>query len=264
MREKTKKSDFKILGINIWKLFVYFIFYSFLGYIIETLFALVTMGVWECRQSFLYGPFLGIYGVGAVVIILFAQYFTKNNFTLFLGGYLIGSITEYIVSFGTETLIGTRWWDYSGKLLNINGRICLLYSAFWGILTVFMIRKVNPNFDKLCIKIREKISVKVLKIVISIMMIFLAVDCIATVYAQDQFIARMVMEYNIPMQEQHKFERMYNKTKKNQFLNKFINTFWDNRKMIITFPNMKIKDYNGNIIYLKDLLPDIQPYYWKK
>lgn len=264
MREKTKKSDFKILGINIWKLFVYFIFYSFLGYIIETLFALVTMGVWECRQSFLYGPFLGIYGVGAVVIILFAQYFKKNNFTLFLGGYLIGSITEYIVSFGTEALIGTRWWDYSGKLLNINGRICLLYSAFWGILTVFMIRKVNPSFDKLCIKIREKISVKVSKIVISIMMIFLAADCIATVYAQDQFIARMVMEYNIPMQEQHKFERMYNKTKKNQFLNKFINTFWDNQKMIITFPNMKIKDYNGNIIYLKDLLPDIQPYYWKK
>ena len=67
----NNKLEYKILGISIWKIFVYFIVYSILGYIIETLFAMVTMGVWQSRQSFLYGPFLGIYGVGAVFIILF-------------------------------------------------------------------------------------------------------------------------------------------------------------------------------------------------
>ena len=58
--EKEKKS-FKILGISIWRLFAYFIIYSFLGFLIETLFGLVTKGVIESRKSFLYGPFFGIY-----------------------------------------------------------------------------------------------------------------------------------------------------------------------------------------------------------
>ena len=75
----NQKRKFNILGISIWKLFIYFIVYSIAGYIIETLFALATMGVLECRQSFLYGPFLGIYGVGAVCIILFSQYFKKER-----------------------------------------------------------------------------------------------------------------------------------------------------------------------------------------
>lgn len=55
--------EYKILGVRIWKIFVYFIIYSFIGYIIETIFGIATMGVWQSRQSFLYGPFLGIYGV---------------------------------------------------------------------------------------------------------------------------------------------------------------------------------------------------------
>ena len=54
--QETK--SIKILGISIWKIFIYFILYSFLGCVIETLFGILTKGVWECRQSFLYGPFL--------------------------------------------------------------------------------------------------------------------------------------------------------------------------------------------------------------
>lgn len=256
----NQKRNFKILGISIWKLFIYFIIYSIAGYIIETLFAFATMGVLECRQSFLYGTFLGVYGVGAVCIILFSQYFKKNNITLFLGGYIIGSVTEYIVSFATEVVIGTRWWDYSGKILNINGRICLLYSIFWGILTVFLVKKINPNIDKICIKLKEKISNKILKTIIVIIMLFLAFDCLATVYAQEIFISRIVVENNIEMDNIERYKTLYDKTYKNELINKL----WDNEKMVKTFPNMKIKDKNDNIIYLRDLLPDIQPYYWKK
>lgn len=255
-----QKNRINILGISIWKLFIYFIVYSIAGYIIETLFALATMGVLECRQSFLYGPFLGVYGIGAVCIILFSQYFKKNNITLFLGGYIIGSVTEYLVSFATEVVVGTRWWDYSGKILNINGRICLVYSIFWGILTVFLVRKINPNIDKICIKLKEKISNKILKIIIIIIMLFLASDCLATVYAQEIFISRMVVENNVEMDNIERYQTLYDQTCKNELINKL----WDNEKMVKTFPNMKIKDKNDNIIYLRDLLPDIQPYYWKK
>ena len=93
------KKELKILGVSAWRVFGYFIIYSFLGFIIETLFALLNYGVFESRQSFLYGPFCSIYGVGAVIIILVLKYkFFKNNHTLFLGGFIVGSIVEYIVS----------------------------------------------------------------------------------------------------------------------------------------------------------------------
>ena len=107
-----KKFKPTILGISIWKLFAYFIIYSFIGYILETFFGIATKGVWESRQSFLYGPFCGIYGSGAVIITLFAKYFDKNKLTLFIGGFLIGTITEYLTSFLVETTMGITWWDY--------------------------------------------------------------------------------------------------------------------------------------------------------
>ena len=259
----SDKLEYKILGIRIWKIFTYFIIYSVLGYIIETLFALVTMGVVESRQSFLYGPFLGIYGVGAVFIILFTKYFDKNNFTLFIGGYIIGTLTEYILSFLIEVILETKWWDYSGKILNVNGRVCLLYSIFLGILTVFLVRKVNPKIDKLCNWLQEKISRKVLKMAVSIIIIFLLVDCFATIYAQDQFITRMVVEKNIPIYNEKEVKAKYDRVKKNKDLDTFINTVWGNKKMIKTFPNIKIEDKGHNTIYLASLLPEIQPYYIK-
>ena len=77
-----EKRKLKILSFSIWRLLAYFIIYSVVGYIIETLFGIVTKGVWESRQSFLYGPFCGVYGLGAVVMIVFLQYFKKNNNTL--------------------------------------------------------------------------------------------------------------------------------------------------------------------------------------
>lgn len=87
VRTKDKKSV-TILGITIWRLIAYFAIYSILGFVIETLFGALTKGVIESRKSFLYGPFCGIYGLGAIVMILFLQYFRKNNYTLFLGGFL--------------------------------------------------------------------------------------------------------------------------------------------------------------------------------
>ena len=83
VKENNKKKKFTIWGFTIWKIIIYFIIYSILGYVVETLFGLVTKGVLESRKNFLYGPFCCIYGVGALVVILGLQKFKKNNYTLF-------------------------------------------------------------------------------------------------------------------------------------------------------------------------------------
>ena len=227
------KKSVTILGISIWKLFAYFIIYSFIGYIIETLFGIATKGVWESRQSFLYGPFCGIYGIGAITITLLSRYFNKNKLTLFVGGFLVGSVTEYTISFLVDTILHTKWWDYSNRFLNINGRICLLYSVFWGVLTLFLIKIINPKIDILIAKIKDKISIKKLKLIILI------------------------------VENKEKVIENYNKTYNNKVLSDFINTFWNDKKMIRTFPNIKIEDKEYNTVYIDSLLPNIQPYYKK-
>lgn len=207
--------------------------------------------------------FYGIYGVGAVIIIVSSQYFNKNNFTLFLGGYIIGSTTEYLTSFLVEIILHAKWWDYSNNILNINGRVCLLYSVFWGILTIFLVKKFNPFLDYIIIKIKNKLPRKLAKGILCFIIIFLILDCLATCYAQDLFITRMAINNNIEIKDLNRREKEYKKIEENEHLTKFINNYWNDKKMIITFPNMKIEDKNGNIIYLDSLLPEIQPYYKK-
>ena len=258
------EKEIKILGESIYKLFFYFIIYSIIGYIVETCFGLVTTGRLESRQSFLYGPFLGIYGMGGVIFILLLKYFDKNNFTLFLGGFLVGSITEYIVSYVTDIFLHTKWWDYSDKILNINGRICLLYSMFWGILASFLVKVINPKLEILYEKITKKFNYKNVKKCLVVIILFLAIDCLLTAYAQEKFIIRMVVQNNIQVEKLEEYKKEYEQTyNDNKLLGKTINLLWNDKKMIKTFPNIKIQDKDGNIIYLNTFLPEIEPYYLK-
>ncbi len=87
-KKDAKNKSFTICGISIWRIFAYFIIYSVVGWFIETCFGLLTKGVIESRQSFLYGPFCGIYGVGAIIMILGLQRFKKNNYSLFFRRFL--------------------------------------------------------------------------------------------------------------------------------------------------------------------------------
>ena len=263
--EKTKKQKkkFKIFGYSIWRIFAYFIIYSVLGYIIETIFGIITKGTWESRQSFLYGPFCGIYGLGAVIMILSLQYFNQNNNRLFIGGFIVGSLIEYIVSWVGEMILNVKWWDYSNMPLNLNGRICVFFSIFWGFLAIYLMSYINPKIDRLIEWIKSKISIKKLKVITLIVIIFLFVDFVLTGYALKFFIVRKVHENNLPVANKEQIDIEYDKIYSNEKLVEFINTFWGDRKMIRTFPNLKIKDKDGNIIYFDCYVGDIQPYYYK-
>ena len=71
---------------------------------------------------------------------------------------MIGSIVEYACSWGQELLFGSRSWDYSHLPFNINGRICLLYSIFWGVLGVLWIKNIYPRMAKVILKIPNHIG----------------------------------------------------------------------------------------------------------
>jgi uncharacterized membrane protein len=78
------------------------------------------------------------------MILLFSGKF-KNNLSLFLSCALFASGLEYVVSFSMEHLFGRRWWDYSNRLMNINGRICLGAAIMFGVSGVLVIKYLHPN-----------------------------------------------------------------------------------------------------------------------
>ncbi len=253
----------KIQKISIWRILAYFIIYSFIGYVVETLFAVINYNVLESRKSFLYGSFCGIYGVGAVVFILSLRYFNKNGYKVFFAGCLIGSVVEYIISFLGEVLFDARWWDYSGKFLNINGRICLLYSIFWGILSLLLIKAINPKIDKMIDYIKSKINIKILKAFIIIGSIFMIFNFIVSSIAMNLFLMRISVKNDLNIRHKEKTWAQYNQIYGNEKLANFIYKFWGDKRMITTYPNVTIELENGNIIWVKNLLPEIKPYFIK-
>lgn len=258
---KREKKKFTIFGYSIWRLIAYFTIYSFLGFVIETLFGLLTKGVLESRQSFLYGPFCGIYGLGAIVMIIALKRFNKNNYTLFFGGFLVGSIVEYLVSLIGELVFHVKWWDYSNEPFNLNGRICVYFSLFWGILAIYLMTHVHPRVDRFIDKVKEKINIKFLKGVTILTLIFFILDASVTGFALRMFYTRLTKTYDLDIQGVDEYLVDYETMYQNPTIKNIVDTFFNDEKMLKTFPNLKLTATNGDIIFVKDILKDIQPYY---
>jgi len=262
--ETEAKKGWTINKVTIWRILAYFALYSFVGFVIETAYGFLTQGKLESRQSFLYGPFCGIYGVGAVLMIVALHRLDRTKkWKLFVGGFVVGSALEYFMSLIGEILFHVKWWDYSGMFLSIGGRICLLYSIFWGILAIYLVGHLNPMIDRWLDKIQAKLKPRTSKIIISLITIFLFVDFCITGLALKAFNIRMIVEHDIDVADKESVVSQYHAIYDNEKRSEFIHRFFGDRKMIRTFPNLKIRDKNGNMVYFGDILSDIQSYYFK-
>ena len=256
----SKKVKKGIFGYSFWQILEYFIVYSILGYVIETLYGLLTKGVIESRQSMLYGPFCCIYGLGAICLLCIPKSAKKNNWTLFIAGFIIGSVVEYVVSWVGEVIFNIKWWDYSNFPLNINGRVCVYFSIFWGILTICLNKVINPTVDKAL----GKIPIKVLHVLTVIIMVFMAFDFIISSFALKMFETRLIYNYNLEVQgAEDYYEKYLDIYQHNPGLKEFVDKVFSDEKMLKTFPNIKFTLQDGSILLVKDILTDIKPYYIK-
>ena len=179
--KETKTNNFAA-GINFYKIALICISGSFAGVVVELLWCLVRNGYLESRAGLVYGPFNLLYGVGAVALTLILyRYRNRSSAFSFFGGIVIGSAVEYLLSWGQETLFGSTSWDYSELPFNINGRICLLYSVFWGILGVLWIKSIYPRVAKIILKIPNKAG-KIITWALTVFMIFNAVMSLLSVW----------------------------------------------------------------------------------
>ncbi len=132
-----------IFGIDIRVYFLLFIIYAFFGWCMEVIGKLIQYKRF-INRGFLIGPYCPIYGVGALLITFLLKGFTKNPILLFVMAILVCGILEYLTSYFMEKIFHARWWDYSQKKFNINGRICLDTIIPFGLLGTFIMYVSNP------------------------------------------------------------------------------------------------------------------------
>lgn len=133
---------------TICSLIVMFAFFSFIGWAWEVSIHIVKDGLFVNRGT-MYGPWLPIYGGGAVMILTFLRRFREKPFLEAITAILLCGFVEYMSSYLLEITKGMRWWDYTGYFLNINGRICgegLMVFAIAGLAAVYVIAPAVDNF----------------------------------------------------------------------------------------------------------------------
>lgn len=124
---------------------ILFIIYSFLGWLMEVLFCWVNTKK-LLNRGFLIGPICPIYGVGCILLTVLLHKFIKYPVALFVLSIAVCSVLEYMTSYILEKVFKIRWWDYSDKKYNINGRICLETMVPFGIIGTLIVYFVNPFF----------------------------------------------------------------------------------------------------------------------
>ncbi|MDY3248882.1 MAG: hypothetical protein SOX32_00880 [Candidatus Choladocola sp.] len=142
----------EIYSLTQWVLFFYI--YCFLGWIWESAFVSVCERK-PVNRGFLKGPFLPIYGSGAVCVLVVTIPFRGNIPAMFLVGMVSATVLEYITGDIMERLFRVRYWDYTGKFLNVNGYICLKSTICWGVMTVLVVDVVQPFIEGFVLRLGE-------------------------------------------------------------------------------------------------------------
>lgn len=186
------------------------------------------------NRGFLVGPYCPIYGFGAIFIILLLKDYVSHPIGLFCMAMILCSILEYFTSYVMEKLFNARWWDYSNKKFNINGRICLNTMVAFGLLGVLVMYYINPFFMKIINSIPNNVLI-IIAIVVGVIFI---IDVLFSVRTVSSF--RGVLTGAIKDSTEEITMRVKQKLKSNNFLLK---------RMAIAYPNFKL--YKDSINKLK-------------
>lgn len=122
---------------------LYFYVYCFLGWVFESCYVSFRKKQWVNR-GFLHGPFLPIYGSGAVMMLFVSEPFKDNLILTYFAGVVGATLLELVTGAAMEALLKVRYWDYSNQKYNYKGYICLSSSVAWGFLTILMNEVFHP------------------------------------------------------------------------------------------------------------------------
>ncbi len=223
---KKERSSVFAQGCSFYKLFCLFFVGAFLGDITETIFCFFTMGRLMSRSSVVYGPFSIVWGLGcALLTVILYRIRNKSDSYIFVAGTLLGGAYEYVCSVFTELAFGTVFWDYSGFLFNLGGRINLLYCFFWGIAAVVWMRLLYPFLSRQI----EKLPYRVGTILCNVLLVFMIINCLVSALALARYEERQRAGGQMPAHADNVIEE-------------FLDERFDDERMERIYPNAKLVD----------------------
>lgn len=173
--------------LKVQNLIIYYFVCAFIGWILEMIYGYMVFGHFVDR-GFLYGPMCPIYGYGAVAMILIIDAIQKKNVNIagkFVIITIVFTLLEYLASLVLELIFHQRWWDYTNEILNINGRVCLIFSLMFGIIGLVFTEFIYKPSNKLINKVRQKIPNK---FIWSILCVFIIASNVDTVFSIIKYI----------------------------------------------------------------------------
>lgn len=132
-----------ILGVSVYDVLMMFYLFAFAGWIYECIFVFLRDRK-PINRGFLVGPILPLYGFGAVAVYLLLRPFSGIPTLLYFMGMAVATVLEYVTGWILEQCFHTKWWDYSEEPYNFQGRIALIPSMFWGVLSLVMFDLLLP------------------------------------------------------------------------------------------------------------------------
>ncbi len=220
--------------MNIYRYFLIFMFYSILGWLMEVTLTFVRNKKFVNR-GFLIGPYCPIYGSGVLLIMFILKRYLDRPLGLFCMAVIICSTLEYLTSYFMEKIFKARWWDYSNKKFNINGRICLEYAMFFGVGGTIIMYFINP----MIINVMNATSSTVIKVLAITLFI---------IYMVDNIISYIVMfKFRSTVGNLTQGDNTEEITK--IIKDKFKSLSWLNKRLTEAFPNLKA--YTKKIKQLK-------------
>ncbi len=175
--------------------FLYFFIYAIIGYVCEVIYCAIP----EKRvtnRGFLHGPYLPIYGFGALLVVVPLMYFNAHPILVFLIAVLLTSTLEYVTGFLLEKIFNTKLWDYSNKFMNINGRVCLLNSTLFGIMGLSATYFFHPSI----VRYVDRIPEVVLHPLSSFLLFGIAIDTTSSIFRMAAF-QKQLAEFRLRVAE---------------------------------------------------------------
>ena len=226
-----------------------FIVYSLIGWIYESILKTIVQKK-IVNSGFLFGPFCPIYGMGAVIMLIFLDWLKGNNTLLFITAFFILSLWEYLVGWGLEKIFNTKYWDYSNFRFNIKGRICLQASLVWAAFSLIFINFFHPFMDKTIILVDERTLV----FITGIILFYLIIDTIISVIKVNNINIRLQKLSEIGDSIKEKLEELAKQTEKNLNLEK-LQSMIDELKQVQIDLKLKLEKQTSR---LKKAFPKMQ------
>lgn len=174
-----------------------FLFYSFLGWCLEVIYAAAGRKEF-INRGFLNGIWCPVYGFSTAFMLIFMDSLREEWFYLFLGCMIVGTVTELLTGLLLEKVFHLKLWDYSGRKFQAGGYICLATATIWGIFGIIVIKFINPLFVTLLRKLPYLAGIVVLIVIFFILAIdvFMTVGALLKIKHQNQTMSEIAEGLN--------------------------------------------------------------------